>query len=129
MLIFVSDTTAVTLSYVFYYLAKMPEEAEKVRAEVESLYNAGTMQDRELKGLDHLNAVINEALRMHPPVPGGLLRDTPPEGIEVNGTHIPGDVTVSIPMYPIGRCKYCILSKINCSADVLYSRGIIREAR
>jgi cytochrome P450 len=53
----------------------------------------------------HLNGIIYEALRLHPPIPSGLLRVTPPEGISFEGVYIPGGVTVSVPTHPLGRCE------------------------
>lgn len=57
----------------------------------------------KISQLDHLNGVIFEALRLHPPVPTALQRKTPPSGIEIDGTFIPGNTTVYCPQYSIGR--------------------------
>ena len=90
-----------------YMLLKHPAELEKLRAELEPFRDAsGKFLNSDIKDLDHLNGVINEVLRLHPPVSGVLPRKTPPEGVEVDGIHIPGNMTVSCPMYPMGRCKF-----------------------
>lgn len=44
-----------------------------------------------------------ETLRLKPPVPSGLSRLTPPEGIQVDGVFIPGKTVVSVPTYAIQR--------------------------
>lgn len=59
--------------------------------------------DGALAKLIILTALINETLRLHPPVPSGGLRDTPPEGVMTGQTWIPGNTTVVIPQYSLGR--------------------------
>jgi cytochrome P450 len=54
---------------------------------------------------EHLNGAINETLRLHPPVPSGLPRLTPPEGITIGDTFIPGDTTLMLPYWSMGRCS------------------------
>ena len=51
----------------------------------------------------YLNAVINETLRLHPPVMSGLQRVTPPEGMVINSKHVPGNTVVTIPTYTLHR--------------------------
>jgi len=63
----------------------------------------GEILNEKIANLDHLNAVINETLRLHPPVPSMLQRKTPPEGINIDGEFIPGNTIVSCPQYVLGR--------------------------
>ncbi|PLB36896.1 cytochrome P450 [Aspergillus candidus] len=101
-----SDTTAGTFVIMLHTLLKHPAELEKLRAELEPFRDAsGHFLNSDIANLDHLNGVINETLRMYPPVSGVLPRMTPPEGIDIDGMHIPGNVTVSCPMYPMGRSE------------------------
>ena len=82
----------------------------KLRKELDSFYKPGSESEfRDLQEATYLNGVINEALRLHPPVPGGVLRVTPPEGITIGSTFIPGNVTISTPLYSLGRRKLFIL--------------------
>lgn len=64
------DTTACLLTYVTYFMAIYPEVAQKLRAEVLQHCGVSNMptydQIRELK---YMRAVINETLRLFPPVP------------------------------------------------------------
>ena len=106
-----SDTTTATLTHVFYHLARSEEVFSKLRKELDSFYKPGSESEfRDLQEATYLNGVINEALRIHPPVPGGVLRVTPPEGITIGTTFIPGNVTISTPAYSLGRRKFLVIS-------------------
>lgn len=48
-----------------------------------------------------LEAVILESLRISPSVFFGSQRVTPPEGMEINGHFIPGNMLVHIPLFPL----------------------------
>jgi cytochrome P450 len=102
-----SDTTASTLCYIFYYLAKDPSQIAKLRAELEPLLAGGKthLEAKDVVNAKHLNGVIHEALRLNPPIPSGYPRLTPPEGIVINGTYIPGNTTVVVPLYTIGHSE------------------------
>lgn len=101
-----SDTTAIALTHMFYYLASDPLQADKLRAELSILMKPNApFSARDVQNGDHLNGIINEALRMHPPVPSGIFRKTPPEGITVDGVFIPGEVNITLPHHVIGRCE------------------------
>ncbi|USW53761.1 Putative cytochrome P450 [Septoria linicola] len=97
-----SDTTSATLTYLFYNLAKHPEQVEKLRQELRPL-TTGEWSDKDIQNASHLNGAINETLRLHPPVPSGLYRLTPPEGLQVGNVYIPGGVTFFTPQYSMGR--------------------------
>jgi tryprostatin B 6-hydroxylase len=101
-----SDATAVAMTHVFYHLAAAPPQAERLRAELKTLINpSAPFSVGDVRHADHLNGVINEALRLHPPVPSGTYRITPPQGITVDGVYLPGEVNITLPHYVIGRCK------------------------
>ncbi|TGO47638.1 hypothetical protein BCON_0269g00040 [Botryotinia convoluta] len=95
-----SDTTAPTLTTLFYFLAKNPQDAEKIYQEVSNV----DLQDvNAVAALHHLNGSINEAMRLLPAVLTFVTRVSPPEGMDVDGTHIPGNVKIAAPRYSIGR--------------------------
>jgi cytochrome P450 len=90
-----SDTIAATLTHYMYMLLCNPQHIEKVRTEVSPYLNAdGAIQNQDLQYLEHLNVIISETLRLYPPMPTSLQRLTPPEGLEIGGTYIPGNTTV-----------------------------------
>lgn len=97
-----SDTTGATLTHVFYHLAQSPDNVEILRREQQQLPSTPTHAD--LQDLPHLNGVINEALRLHPPVPSGTQRQTPLDGLQIGKHFVPGNTIVKIPLAVMGRC-------------------------
>ena len=101
-----SDTTSATLVYMFNYLARDPSLVEKARKELAPLLREdGSFDNKKANDSEFINGCINEALRLHPPVPTALQRMTPPEGITIGDTYIPGNAGVWCPGYVMGRCK------------------------
>ena len=95
---------APTLVFLFYELARNPCHADKL---YEEIANIDTNEHHKLQGLSHLNGLINETLRLHPPVPSGGYRETPEEGLTVAGRYIPGRTTIVAPRYTISRLSSC----------------------
>ena len=100
-----SEPEASTLTFLFYHLAQAPSVQEKLRTELES--TSFSTDARTLQYLPYLNGCVYEALRLHPPLPSGCLRTTPPEGLMIDSTLIPGSVTVLTPAYSLGRLERC----------------------
>ncbi|PVH72767.1 cytochrome P450 [Cadophora sp. DSE1049] len=99
-----SDTTAATLTYLFYHLALSPTIVQNLRKELQPLQKPdGTFDNKELQNAEYLNGVINETLRLHPPVPGGVSRLTPKEGVQIGEVRVPGETVVSVPLWTVGR--------------------------
>ena len=98
-----SDTTATTMSYILYHLAREPAVVKKLRTELaeNELHDAAGITPQMVQKLPYLDAVINESLRLHPPVPGPVPRDTPPEGLQCGKHFIPGNVTILVPTFAI----------------------------
>jgi tryprostatin B 6-hydroxylase len=99
-----SDTTAATLTYLFYHLAQEPAIVEQIREELRPL-TQGEWHDKDIHNCATLNGAINEALRLHPPVPSGVQRTTPKEGMHIGETFIPGGTQYWMPQYVMGRGK------------------------
>jgi cytochrome P450 len=106
-----TDTTSIVLSYAFWELALNPEMQKQLRAELRNVKvdpQTGVPTYQNLINLQYLNAVINETMRLHSPIPMGLLRQAPPGGCTIGGHRIPGEVrnlpivslTISILTHP-----------------------------
>lgn len=89
-----------------FHLIHTPGAYARLQEELEHCFPGSVADDlnRLGKDCDYLNAVIQETLRLWPPVASGLQRITPPEGIPLkSGVHIPGNVVVSTPTYVMHR--------------------------
>lgn len=97
-----SETTATVLSGIMSYLLKSPESLKELVEEIRGAFKheADISVDRVTK-LRFLNAVIEEGLRLCPPVPAILPRWVPPEGDFVCGEWLPGQVSPSFPYLPL----------------------------
>ncbi|KAF2091421.1 benzoate 4-monooxygenase cytochrome P450 [Saccharata proteae CBS 121410] len=99
-----TETTATLLSGCTFYLLKNPDVMKKLAEEVRgSFASKEEMTLESLRRLPFMNACLEEALRMYPPVPVGLPRRTPRQGFEVCGKLVPGNVTIMISQYPAYR--------------------------
>jgi cytochrome P450 len=92
-----SETTANLLSGLFARLFWNPDKYRILCDEIRSSFKSEDeiVYDNLLK-LPYLNAVIEEALRVHPPVPTGLLRTVPKGGDTIDGYWVPGGTHVAV---------------------------------
>lgn len=93
-----SDTTAIAIANIIYLLVTHPDVLEKLRAEVDEVLDPGesVAPYDKVKHLPYLRAVLDEGLRMMPPVSFSLPRRTPAEGCVIMNEFVPGETTVSI---------------------------------
>lgn len=102
-----SDTTAATLTCLFYHFATHPEVYKTLQDELDEFFTAEvTSSDFDtgaLGKLRYLQACIDESLRLFPPVMSGLQRQTPPQGIQIGERFIPGNAIVMTPTYAMCR--------------------------
>ncbi|KAH7382175.1 cytochrome P450 [Pyrenochaeta sp. MPI-SDFR-AT-0127] len=100
-----SDTTANTLANALFFLTKHPERQQKLRKFAEAALPSGyaSWDYARVKSISYLDDIINETLRLKPPVIQGTPRETPAKGIRIGNKYIPGYVNVSVPMTPIQR--------------------------
>ncbi|KAF4453905.1 hypothetical protein F53441_3430 [Fusarium austroafricanum] len=96
-----SDTTAIALRAIIYFLIKNPIKMRKVVDEIDTANANGKLSSpisykESITHLPYMGAVIKEAMRLHPSV--GLLmeRHVPPQGAEICGKFIPGGTIVGI---------------------------------
>ncbi|KAI4923564.1 hypothetical protein J4E85_008603 [Alternaria conjuncta] len=97
-----ADTNAITMSNICYLLCRHPGYQAKLHYELSALHSLFPGND-DLTNKPCLAGIINEALRLHPPVPSGLQRVTPAEGAVIAGRHIPGHMNVTTPTYALHR--------------------------
>lgn len=90
-----SETTATLLSGATFHLLKNPSTLETLTNEIRtSFLDAAEMTFTKLVNLPYLNACLQEALRIYPPVAGTLPRRTQPGGAVINGQFIPENVSL-----------------------------------
>ncbi|KAF6800158.1 benzoate 4-monooxygenase cytochrome p450 [Colletotrichum sojae] len=96
-----SDTTAIAMNNVMFWLLKSPRCMARLREEIDSVMEPGEVVAPydKIKHLPYLRASLDESLRIVPPTTFGLPRRTPPEGAYILGEFVPGDTTVSISAY------------------------------
>ncbi|KAL4783539.1 cytochrome P450 [Aspergillus varians] len=89
-----SDTTSLFFTGVTYFLLQRPETLKLLQEEVRSSFKSANEIDHNATlGLQYLNAVIEEGLRLLPSIPLGLTRVNP--GAVVDGQYIPKGTVVS----------------------------------
>jgi len=98
-----SDTTTIVLVGTIYLLTKWKRAGAKLRQELDEVFDdsATVLPYDSVKNLPYLRACVDEAMRMRPPLRGGLPRVTPPEGMMIGKEWIPGGTTVSVPTYTL----------------------------
>jgi cytochrome P450 len=96
-----SKTTATVLCGTTNYLINHPEKLDLLVREVRGTFTReAEMTLDALSKLLYLNAVINEGLRLCPPVPVMLARLVPPGGDNVCGTWLPAGVSYEFLLCP-----------------------------
>ena len=96
LLTLTSDTTSTTLSHLWFHLASDKTLVQRLTE----------LNDDALSKIDLLDATIHETLRLHPAVPSGLQRLTPPEGMTIGKTYVPGNTIVQVPLYTMFRGQF-----------------------
>jgi cytochrome P450 len=100
-----ADTNAITVTNALSLLCRHPKYQTILHLELKDLPTDvnGLIDDQHLVGKPCLSGIINEVLRLHPPVPSGMQRLTPPEGAMIAGRFIPGDMIVTTPTWSLQR--------------------------
>ncbi|KZT00648.1 cytochrome P450 [Laetiporus sulphureus 93-53] len=103
-----SDTTSNSSCAITYFLAANPMVQQKLQRELDAAL--GNDDDpvatyEQVKRLPYLDAVINEALRVHSTSGIGLPRVVPEGGITVCGQFFPEGTVLSVPTYTVHRDK------------------------
>ncbi|KAE9379978.1 cytochrome P450 [Stipitochalara longipes BDJ] len=98
-----TDTVSNTISWVFYYVARSASLQAEIYHAIQLLFTQGdeAITHIALSQIPLLDAVINEAMRLHASVTTGGSRMTPSEGLQVGDLYIPGDVNMVIPPHAL----------------------------
>ena len=106
-----SETTAISLSSIFYFLIRHPRVYSRLMDELDEATRNGTIAERdharvswsESLKLPYLDAIINESFRLHP-APGLVIeRVVPPQGMDILGHQIPGGTIVGCNAWVVHR--------------------------
>jgi hypothetical protein len=106
-----SETTAISLSSVFYFLLKNPRALERLYEELDSKGREGYFSDNEngvvtwaeSQGLPYLDACIKESFRLHPAPGLPIERIVPAQGAEIAGRFVLGGTIVGCNAWVIHR--------------------------
>ncbi|KAI1504188.1 cytochrome P450 [Biscogniauxia marginata] len=101
------ETIASTLAAAFFYLSRNQECYQKLAREIRSTFSSGSeiRGGSRLTGCRYLRACIDETLRMSPPVPGILWRETVADSrqrpLVVDGHLIPPGTQIGVSIYSL----------------------------
>ena len=95
------ETTAATLAWTWYELARNPEAARRVGAEVDEVLAGRPATAEDLPRLAYTRAVVDEVLRLYPPV--WLLPRRAREDDVIDGYAIPARSDVLVCLYTLQR--------------------------
>ena len=94
MVIAGSETTATILSGTTYHLLTHPDVMKKLTEEVRTSFNSpDEINIEQVSKLSYIHGVLNESFRLYPPAAGSHPRITPPEGAQILGDWLPGNVS------------------------------------
>ncbi|XP_046574767.1 cytochrome P450 3A17-like [Haliotis rubra] len=95
------ETTANTLHFVAYSLAKNPDVQKRLTEEIDSVLGDKTPDYDNIGGLKYMDHVITETLRLYPAV--SLVGRNVTETVTIKGFTFPKGCAVSIPTFAIHR--------------------------
>ena len=95
------ETSSVALSWSLYYLAQYPDIQEKIRREVKETLTEQEGSWEAYESMEYLTAVINESMRLRPPV--SVYRRKVIRDDNILGYNIPADSVIVISPYVLHR--------------------------
>ncbi|CDO71115.1 hypothetical protein BN946_scf184844.g119 [Trametes cinnabarina] len=103
-----SDTTSSALTSLVYCLLTHPHAMERLREEIDHFYPVGenACDSKHFREMHYLTAVINETLRLYPPVPSGTQRRVPhhqSEGVMLGSYFVPAGTVMFLHPYSLQR--------------------------
>lgn len=95
------ETTARALAWTLYLVARSPQWAEALEAEIAAVTGGGPVQSGHVERLVLVQQVLKESMRLYPPVP--MLSRQCAAATRLDGVEIAAGATVVIPIYAIHR--------------------------
>lgn len=95
------ETTANALTWTWYLLARHPPAMRRLQQEVETVLAGRTPTLEDVPGLKYVAQVLNESLRLYPPVP--MVARRVDEESHLGGYRLPKDSLVFMSIYHIHR--------------------------
>lgn len=92
-----TDTTAIEVRSIIYYLCKDPEAMRKLKHELDTANVATPVAWKVCQNLPYLEACCREGIRLHPALAGPYERNVGPDGLTLpNGTYLPAGSVVGM---------------------------------
>lgn len=99
-----SDTTAVTVEWAMALLLRNPGAMAKARAEIDATLGAReSVTEPDVARLPYLQAVVKEAMRLHPVTPVLIPHQATEDGIKIGGYEVPKGSAVIFNAWAIMR--------------------------
>ncbi|KAL5549274.1 hypothetical protein UlMin_004505 [Ulmus minor] len=97
------ETTAIASEWLMTELVRYPRVMKKAQEEVRRVVGQkGRVDTNDISQMEYIKCVIKESLRLHPPTPLLLPRETS-ESVQIGGYHIPAKTRVLINAWAIQR--------------------------
>ena len=103
MLLAGHDTTALTLTYTWFLLSEHPEVEQRVHEELDDVIGDERPGMEHVRELDYLEWVIQEAMRLYPPV-YTIFRE-PTEDVTLSGYDVEAGTTLMVPQWGVHRSE------------------------
>ncbi|KAK4447093.1 putative sterigmatocystin biosynthesis P450 monooxygenase stcF [Podospora aff. communis PSN243] len=101
-----SETSATLLCGTAFFLMTNPEPYRKLKEEIRSAFaSEAEITFTSISKLKYTLAVLHESMRMHPPVPAGIHRFTPPGGAFIDGKFVAGGTDVVVHQWSAYRSE------------------------
>lgn len=95
-----TDTTAISISAVIYHLWNNPRYLHRLRQELDERENRGEISSpityEQANAIPYLQAIIKEALRIHPAAGMPISRVVPKGGQTISGRFFPAGVSINL---------------------------------